>query len=111
VGDGAAVYRWTVDPETGRWTLPQYLAGHGGHVREAHLDPDGGRLITVAPGDRIIVWDLSVEGGSAADDPSDADTRGWLQAACATAGRDLTRAEWDRYLPGREWQPTCTDLE
>ena len=34
----------------------------------------------------------------------------WLRAACAIAGRDLTRAEWDQYLPGREWQPTCSDL-
>ena len=34
----------------------------------------------------------------------------WLRAACAVAGRDLTRAEWDRYLPGREYQATCTDL-
>jgi hypothetical protein len=25
-------------------------------------------------------------------------------------GRDLTRAEWDRYSPGREYRPTCTDL-
>jgi WD40 repeat protein len=34
----------------------------------------------------------------------------WLRAACRIAGRDLTRAEWDQYVPGREWQPTCTDL-
>jgi hypothetical protein len=34
----------------------------------------------------------------------------WLREACAVAGRDLTRAEWDRYVPGREWQPTCSAL-
>ena len=34
----------------------------------------------------------------------------WLREACAVAGRDLTRAEWDRYLPGREYRPTCSDL-
>ena len=34
----------------------------------------------------------------------------WLRAACAIAGRDLTRVEWDQYLPGREYRPTCTDL-
>ena len=27
----------------------------------------------------------------------------WLRTACAVVGRDLTRAEWDRYLPGREY--------
>ena len=34
----------------------------------------------------------------------------WLLAACDVAGRDLTRAEWDRYLPDREYRPTCSDL-
>jgi hypothetical protein len=34
----------------------------------------------------------------------------WLRAACDVAGRDLTRAEWARYLPGRPWESTCTDL-
>jgi hypothetical protein len=33
----------------------------------------------------------------------------WLDEACAVAGRDLTRAEWARYLPGRPWERTCTD--
>jgi WD40 repeat protein len=34
----------------------------------------------------------------------------WLRTACAIAGRDLTRAEWDQYLPGRPYRSTCTDL-
>jgi WD40 repeat protein len=33
----------------------------------------------------------------------------WLDEACAVVGRDLTRAEWDRYLPGRDYEPTCSD--
>jgi hypothetical protein len=33
----------------------------------------------------------------------------WLDEACAVVGRDLTRAEWDRYLPGRPYAATCTD--
>ena len=37
-------------------------------------------------------------------------TSAWLQTACDIAGRDLTRAEWDRYLPGREYRATCSDL-
>jgi WD40 repeat protein len=37
-------------------------------------------------------------------------SEGWLGEVCAMAGRDLTPAEWERYLPGREWRPTCTDL-
>ena len=41
--------------------------------------------------------------------PLDADV--WLRQACAVAGRDLTRVEWERYLPGRPYRPTCTDLD
>jgi WD40 repeat protein len=37
-------------------------------------------------------------------------TSAWLRAACDIAGRDLTRAEWERYLPGREYRATCSDL-
>ena len=31
----------------------------------------------------------------------------WRQQACALAGRNLTRAEWARYLPGEPPRPTC----
>jgi WD40 repeat protein len=31
----------------------------------------------------------------------------WLAFACTVVGRDLTRAEWDRYLPGTPWRRTC----
>ena len=34
----------------------------------------------------------------------------WLAEACAIVERDLTAAEWARYLPGRPYQPTCSDL-
>ncbi len=34
----------------------------------------------------------------------------WLRAACEVVARDLTRAEWERYLPGRPHRATCSDL-
>jgi WD40 repeat protein len=34
----------------------------------------------------------------------------WLADVCAVVGRDLTRAEWDRYLPEQPYGPTCSDL-
>jgi WD40 repeat protein len=34
----------------------------------------------------------------------------WLADACAIAARDLTRAEWNRYLPDRAYERTCTPL-
>ncbi|MGZ8648841.1 MAG: nSTAND1 domain-containing NTPase, partial [Solirubrobacteraceae bacterium] len=30
-----------------------------------------------------------------------------VRQACDVAGRRLTRAEWDEFLPGREYQPAC----
>ena len=35
----------------------------------------------------------------------------WLREVCTIAGRDLTRAEWERHLPGREYRATCSDLQ
>jgi DNA-binding SARP family transcriptional activator/WD40 repeat protein len=32
----------------------------------------------------------------------------WLAAACATAGRDLTNEEWDRYVTDRPYRSTCS---
>ena len=29
--------------------------------------------------------------------------------ACMVAGRALTRAEWDEFLSGRDYEPACTD--
>jgi WD40 repeat protein len=37
------------------------------------------------------------------------DPRRWLDYACVVVGRDLTRDEWDRYLPDRPYRRTCTD--
>jgi WD40 repeat protein len=34
----------------------------------------------------------------------------WLTRACEVVGRDFTRAEWARYLPGRPYGSTCSDL-
>jgi DNA-binding SARP family transcriptional activator/WD40 repeat protein len=37
----------------------------------------------------------------------DLDPAYWQTLACHLAGRNLTRAEWDQYLPGRPYQTTC----
>jgi hypothetical protein len=70
---------------------------------------DGGRgytaLLPAPPGVLSLVADDRV-GLRYPIDPSV-----WVRAACDIAGRDLTRTEWDRYLPGRPWEPTCTDLD
>jgi len=31
----------------------------------------------------------------------------WMKIACTIAGRNLTSAEWQHYLPGLAYQVTC----
>jgi hypothetical protein len=37
----------------------------------------------------------------------DVDLTHWQATACRVAGRNLTRAEWDQYLPGQPYHVTC----
>ncbi len=55
---------------------------------------DGGRAFVVGS-DRgfATVWDV--------------DPDAWEATACQLAGRTLTRAEWERHLPGRRYDPAC----
>jgi WD40 repeat protein len=63
----------------------------------AHLAPGIDEELTVLSGER--------PGRRYPIDPVE-----WQARACAVVGRDLTEAEWDRYLPGRPYRPTCSDL-
>ena len=37
----------------------------------------------------------------------DLDPDRWATTACGIAHRNLTRAEWKQYLPGRPYERTC----
>jgi WD40 repeat protein len=50
-------------------------------------------LVSVTANGAVRIHDLSV-----AD---------WVRAACATAGRELTEAEWAQYLPDQPYQRVC----
>ncbi len=55
---------------------------------------DGRTMASVVGGGGLMLWDLSVEG--------------WRKAACAVGNRDLSRAEWERYVgPGFAARSTC----
>jgi WD40 repeat protein/DNA-binding SARP family transcriptional activator len=55
--------------------------------------PDGRHLIAGHENGRAYRWDI--RHGSL------------VRQACRVAGRRLTRAEWDQFLPGREYEPAC----
>jgi WD40 repeat protein len=55
--------------------------------------PDDSHLIAASDDGRASRWDLR--------------PASLVRQACRVAGRRLTRAEWDEFLPGREYDPTC----
>jgi WD40 repeat protein len=70
------------------------LPGLVNESASAAFTPDGKRLVVVyATGDGLV-WDV--------------DPDAWKQRACAVAGRALTRAEWQKFLPGRAYEPACS---
>jgi WD40 repeat protein/DNA-binding SARP family transcriptional activator/type II secretory pathway predicted ATPase ExeA len=59
----------------------------------AVLDPTGHTLATAFEDGTVLLWDV--------------DPASWLKRACAVAGRPLTQPEWQDFLPGRPYQPSC----
>jgi WD40 repeat protein len=57
------------------------------------LSPDGRQIAIMAASGQHDIWDV---------DPAD-----WKGRACAVAGRNLTRSEWQQFLPDRPYQPVC----
>jgi DNA-binding SARP family transcriptional activator/WD40 repeat protein len=75
---------------------PLPASGEGG-AGYTHLVP--------GPTDELVVLGGDRSGRRYPTEPS-----AWLDQACTIVGRDLTSGEWDRYLPGRPYEETCTDL-
>jgi WD40 repeat protein len=72
---------------------PLTIPGGASHIA---TDQPGGNLITTTTG-----WPTGT--------PTvlDLDPSHWQATACRLAGRNLTRAEWAQYIPGRPYQTTC----
>jgi hypothetical protein len=69
---------------------PVQKAGDAG---VAAFDPTGHTLATAFQDGTVLLWDV--------------DPTSWRKRACALAGRDLTRQEWEDFLPDRPYQPPC----
>ena len=63
---------------------------------------EGQSFLLPAPEDEVVVFNDDGPGHVYPLDPAQ-----WLAQACMVAGRDLTRAEWDRYLPDTPYYRVC----
>jgi hypothetical protein len=70
--------------------------------------PDEAVMVFDPTGTRLSIWGVN--------QPTDGlttvrlDFEGWYEAVCAVAGRDLTAAEWDRYVRLPDQEPLCDEI-
>jgi WD40 repeat protein/tRNA A-37 threonylcarbamoyl transferase component Bud32 len=81
------------DVETGTKIGPSLTVGSRTAMMD--LSSDGRRLLTTLGNGQGAVWDV--------------DPESWVRRACALANRTLTRVEWERFLPGRPYEPACAN--
>ncbi|MEW9547354.1 NACHT and WD repeat domain-containing protein [Nonomuraea sp. NPDC050783] len=98
--DGRILATGTTRGEVLLWDLSTYrplgtpMTGHTGGVAGIAYARDGRSVVTVAGDGTARVWNVAL--------PADL-----LAAACANAGRSLTREEWENLMPQEEFHPTC----
>jgi WD40 repeat protein/DNA-binding SARP family transcriptional activator len=131
--DGAQV--WSTED----WTpITRVFSGHAGPIHWDTISRDDRTLATSGLDGTVRLWDIESEQAVGAPLPglpghqviglltpdSNAVIAGYdtgqayrwdirpatlARQACLVAGRTLTRAEWDEFLPGRDFKPACTD--
>ena len=69
------------------------LRGHEGRITALAISPDGHWLATGDLVGTVRLWTLGPEE--------------LMDVACRTAGRNLTRVEWEQYLPEQTYRKTC----
>ena len=79
------------DVATGTQIGPQLTSGNRRTMID--LSPDGRRLLETHGNGEGAVWDV--------------DPESWGRRACDLANRTLTRDEWEKFLPGRPYEPAC----
>ena len=98
--DGRVLATGSSDDRVRLWDMRTHrelgspMTGHTGGVTAIAYGSDGAALATVAGDETMRLWDVAMP-----DDP--------VAAACANAGRPLTRDEWESYVPQEKYRRTC----
>ena len=85
------------------------LTGHGPAANALAYAADARTLFSVGSDGAVLAWDLTGGRGLAAMVPANSAADGLVRSACAVAGRDLSRDEWARFLPGQNYRHVCPD--
>lgn len=72
---------------------PIVLRGHETGIIAVAFSPEGYWLVTGSRDGTVRLWDLRLDE--------------LVDLACRTAGRNLTREEWEQYFPGQGYRQTC----
>ena len=88
--EAGAVRLWDIETQQ---SLGAPLPGISGQPVVAQFTLDGSGLIAGYASGEAYRWDIRPES--------------LVRHACAVAGRRLTRAEWEEFLPGRAYAPAC----
>jgi WD40 repeat protein len=136
--DGRTLASASADTTVALWDVAKRkrtapLVGHTYGVTAVAFSPDGRTLASASP-DSVILWDVarharisgyyadqastltfSPDGRllAAYDSPGaiilrSVDIQEWVRHLCGIAGRDLTKTEWDQFVPGRKYQTVCS---
>jgi WD40 repeat protein len=87
--DGS-IFLWDL---TGNDAVGQPLAGPNASVAALAIDAREDLLAVGFADGSILIWNINPEA--------------WQQRACERAGRNMTEAEWEKYLQGVPYSVTC----
>ncbi|WP_456843935.1 nSTAND1 domain-containing NTPase [Cellulomonas sp. P5_C6] len=77
--------------------LGSLTAGSPDDVAMARPMKDGHTIVIAQPRGKVLTWDSRPQHV--------------IDIACRLAGRNLTQAEWNRYVVNRDYEPTCPHVE
>ena len=79
--------------DTASWEPVTTLSEHTDRVRSVAWNGDDSRLASASEDRTVIIWEFP----------------DFVQLQCQLAGRNLSLAEWEAFLPGVDYRCTCEE--